>query len=244
MTFDNYCEAKIITSSSSTSSGTTTSTTSDATTSKLNDLFIKFFSTPYCIIQPLTQQLQARPAVSNCKIYYILFYLAFILAVTFNACILTGMRSVAHCAPCSPFAFYYKFTYNYTAISSVTRIAYAYLIQTRYFALGNVSVRDLVAANTELILNGGFETGDLKSWRYCNQFNASSTGGVKSNFSYTGFTYYPQSGTYYYLGGSNISADYIIQSFPTTVGHTYSVSMSSMYIGDGSATSTDLFLGI
>jgi hypothetical protein len=51
----------------------------------------------------------------------------------------------------------------------------------RYFALDNVSIRDFVASNTDLLTNGNFETGDLSSWVYCNQNNASSTGGVKSN---------------------------------------------------------------
>jgi hypothetical protein len=172
--------------------------------------------------------------------------LAFILAITSNACasILAGTQVVAGCASCVTFAFYFPATYNYTAIANVTLIAFGYLIQTYYFALDNVSVRDLAAPATELILNGGFETSDLTSWEYCNQFNASSTGGVKSNFTYSGFTYYPQSGTYYYLGGSNISADYIIQSFPTIVGHTYSVSLSTMYPGTGNSTSATLFLGV
>ncbi len=61
------------------------------------------------------------------------------------------------------------------------------------FFLGEAIANSLLAGapplpNTELILNGGVETGDLTSSRYCNQFNVSSTGGVKSNFSYTGFT--------------------------------------------------------
>ncbi len=150
---------------------------------------------------------------------------------------------VDNCYPCQTFAYYYIVVYNYTAISNVTRIAFAFLRQTYYFALDSVSVRDFAAPSTELINNGGFETGDLTSWLYCNQNNASSTGGVMSNFTYYNFTYYPQAGNYYYLGGSNISADYIIQPFSTQIGHQYTITMAVMYPGTGNFTSANFFLG-
>jgi hypothetical protein len=130
---------------------------------------------------------------------------------------------------------------NYTAISSVTTIVFGYRRTNLYFALDGVSVRDFLAPTTELISNGGFETGDLTNWTYCNQLNTSITGGVKTNFTYGGFTYYPESGLYYYLGGNNISADYISQSFPTQMGHTYAVSLYSLYPGTGNLSAADIF---
>jgi hypothetical protein len=150
---------------------------------------------------------------------------------------------LSYCFPCVTFAFYYPVAYTYTATSNVTVLAVAFLIQNYYFALDNVSVRDFAAPNTELISNGGFETGDLTSWLYCNQYNASFTEGVKSNFTYNNFTYYPNSGTYYYMGGSNISADYIFQSFSTQIGHQYNVSMALMLPVGGNFTSANIFLG-
>jgi hypothetical protein len=136
---------------------------------------------------------------------------------------------VSNCGPCSSFPYYYTVVYNYTALSNATRIAFAFLIQNYYFALDSVSVRDFLAPSTEILLNGGFETGNLSSWLYCNQNNGTYAEGVKSNLTYQNYTYYPQAGNYYYLGGSNISADYMIQSFPTQVGHRYTITMGVMY---------------
>ncbi len=150
---------------------------------------------------------------------------------------------VDNCYPCSAFPYYYIVVYNYTAMSNLTRIAFAFLVQNYYFALDSVSVRDFVAPSTEILNNGGFETGDLTSWLYCNQNNASIAEGVKSNFAFMNYTYYPQAGNYYYLGGSNISADYIIQSFPTQAGHHYTITMAVMYPGTGNFTSANFFLG-
>jgi hypothetical protein len=148
---------------------------------------------------------------------------------------------IDNCYPCVTFAFYYQVTSNYTAISSITTIVLSLRIGDFYFALDGVSVRDFLAPTTELISNGGFETGDLTNWTYCNQLNASITGGVKTNFTYRGYTYYPEAGLYYYLGGNNISADYISQSFPTQMGHTYGLTLYLMYPGNSSSTSANLF---
>ncbi len=151
---------------------------------------------------------------------------------------------MASCYPCNTFNFYYNYIYNYTALSNVTRIEFAIRRETLYFALDSVSVMDYLAPSTELIVNGGFEAGNLASWVYCNQNNATSTGGVKSNYTYSGYTYYPQSGTYYYVGGSNVSADYISQAFPTQTGHIYHVSLWVMIPAGGNSTSGDFFLGV
>ncbi len=192
--------------------------------------------------------MQLQLSVSNFKIKEILFYLTLILAITSNICTstITAIQMVAYCVPCTAFTPYFEFFYNYTAISNVTRIAFALKRQNYYFALDSVSVRDYAAPSTEILTNGGFETGDLTSWIYCNQNNALSTGGVKSNtsFSYNSFTYFPQAGTYYYLGGSNISADYISQSFPTKIGHEYNVSLWTMFPGSGNLTSANFFIGV
>ncbi len=79
------------------------------------------------------------------------------------------------------------------------------------------------------------------------QGNASNTGGVKANstnFNYLSFTYYSNSGFYYYVGGSTTSADYISQTFPTVIGEQYMASMWVLNAGNGPLTSADLFLGV
>jgi len=153
---------------------------------------------------------------------------------------------LASCYPCPTFIPYITFVSTYTATANVARIAFAYQRQNYYFALDTISVRDIATPNTEILTNGGFETGDLTGWTYCNQNNGSITGGVKANnsFSYSNFTYYPQSGSYYYLAGNIIAADYITQSFPTTNGHTYNISLWTMFPGSGNFTSANLFIGV
>jgi hypothetical protein len=151
---------------------------------------------------------------------------------------------VAFCVPCNTLASYTPFAHTYTATSNVTRIAFALRIQDYYFAIDDVSVRDLAAPNTELISNGGFETGNLSSWLYCNQNNASITEGVQSSLTYKNYSYYPLSGTYYYMGGNNVSADYIVQSFSTQIGHQYNVSLASLLPVGENLTSANFFLGV
>ena len=168
------------------------------------------------------------------------------VAITSNTCTssLSGISMVASCSPCSIFILYYQFVYNYTAIATTTILAFSLQRVNAYFAVDDVSVRDYAVLSTEILVNGGFETGNLTPWIYCNQLNASSTGGVMSNFSSGGYSYYPKSGTYFYAGGSNISADYLFQSFSTQVGHLYRVAISTRYPGTDNMTNAALFLSV
>lgn len=169
-----------------------------------------------------------------------------IVAITSNICTtsLSGITMVASCSPCTAFPFYYQSIYNYTAFTVTTILAFSLRRWNAYFAIDNVSVRDYAAPSTEILVNGGFETGSLTPWVYCNQMNISSTGGIRSNFSHASFGYYPQSGIYFYVGGSNISADYLFQSFPTQIGHQYKVTIYTMFPGTDNMTSAALFLSI
>lgn len=100
---------------------------------------------------------------------------------------------IANCRNCTYFSAYYHYSYNYTAIANITRIAFAFRRQTRFFAMDDISVRNFASPNTEILVNGGFEMGNLTAWSYCDQNNASASGGVKSNsssFSFLGFNYY------------------------------------------------------
>jgi hypothetical protein len=75
--------------------------------------------------------------------------------------------------------------------------------------------------NTQLITNGGFETGDLTGWAY------SASGGSCSL--YTGEAYkdslfstnHAHGGTYYYYDRCDGACDVIRQSFSTVPGGTY-----------------------
>jgi len=157
---------------------------------------------------------------------------------------MTVVELVNSCYPCPNITLYYNYVYTYTALSNVTRIEFSIRRETLYFALDSISVVDYLAPTTQLIVNGGFEYGNLTSWEYCNQNNVTSTGGVKSNYTYSGYTYGPQAGTYYYVGGSNVSADYLSQTFSTQTGHTYNVSFWILIPAGGNSTSAAFFLGV
>jgi hypothetical protein len=86
------------------------------------------------------------------------------------------------CVNCYTFYSYYQYVRNYTAIGTLTRIAFALRRQTGYFALDDISIKSFTAPSVEILVNGSFETGDLTAWSYCNQNNGTNSGGVKANW--------------------------------------------------------------
>ena len=141
---------------------------------------------------------------------------------------------------------YYLYSYNYTAIATTTRIAFAFRGSNGYFSIDDVSVRNAASPSTENLINGGFEMGNLTGWGICDLFNA-STSGVKSNssnFSFLGFQYGSRTGSFYYVGGTSNSSDYISQTFSTIVGNLYLVTFAGLSAVNGSASSADFFLGV
>jgi hypothetical protein len=105
-------------------------------------------------------------------------------------------------------------------------------------------MKSFAAPIVEILVNGGFETDDLTGWSYCNQNNGTNSGGVEANsthFTYLGVTYYANSGSYYYIGGSLTSTDYLSQTFPTIIGEQYTIVIYYMNGGNGSSTNANLF---
>ena len=99
----------------------------------------------------------------------------------------------------------------------------------------------------ELIANNDFETGSLSPWTYCNPKSAASPGKVIKNSDYEqclGYTYQAKSGSHFYFDGAVGNADYLIQTFLTTVGTTYTISYWLYNQGSGSASSADVIISI
>ncbi|CAF2149064.1 unnamed protein product [Rotaria magnacalcarata] len=171
------------------------------------------------------------------------------VTITSNACTAnwTGISMIANCINCSTFLLYYNYVTNYTAIGSSSRIVFSFLRSTGFFALDDVSVRSATAPSVEILVNGGFESGNLTGWSYCNQNSATNTGGVKansSNFTYSGVKFFSNSGSYYYVGGGLTVADYLSHTFPTITGQIYTVGFWIVNSNNATLSSADLFLGV
>ncbi|CAF4436066.1 unnamed protein product [Rotaria socialis] len=171
------------------------------------------------------------------------------VTITSNVCTAnwTGISMIANCINCSTLLYYYNFVTNYTAIGSPSRIVFSLFRSNGFFALDDISVRSNTAPSVEILVNGGFEYGNLTGWSYCNQNSAPNTGGVKansSNFTYSGVHFYANSGSYYYIGGGLPVADYMSQTFSTITGQLYTVSLWFFNSNNVTLTSADLFLGV
>ena len=87
-----------------------------------------------------------------------------------------------------------------------------------------------------LIQNPGFETGDLSSW-LVDPFNAGRTQVVAYSGSYCCQGATPPEGTFAAaFGGGGATDGELAQTFSTTVGATYNVSLRYAGVGDGVAT--------
>jgi hypothetical protein len=100
---------------------------------------------------------------------------------------------------------YYTFNYTTANVTSAT-LMFAFRNDPSFWYLDDVSV--ISSSGTQLLLNTGFETGDLSHWVYCNPYNATFSGTVTSSVSYTGW--------YSYKDGSVGWSDYLSQSFTVT----------------------------
>ena len=116
-------------------------------------------------------------------------------------------------------------TYAFTANTSLVSLNFAMQADegnNRYWLLDNVSV-NRTNTNTNVLINGNFETGDLTGWtQYCattaNCAGALFFGRVTNTSCYMG--------KYCYVDKCDINNrfDYLTQSFTTVIGESYIVS--------------------
>ena len=114
---------------------------------------------------------------------------------------------------------YINYTFVYQAITNKTRLMFCFLNRQWFWALDDVSVRH-IPSGTQLINNGGFETGSWSPWIPYNTIYYGS--GIRSSI--TGFA--QRSGTYFYYDVQYSIPDGISQSITTIPGKNYTVSFS------------------
>jgi hypothetical protein len=129
------------------------------------------------------------------------------------------------------------------AIANTTRLTFALRQDHYYFALDNITASGNAAPGTQLIINGGFETGSLTSWVYCNPSSSAYAGQVQaSSYTYSSKTYAAYSGTHFYLDGAVGAPDYLSQTFATTIGDTYTISFWLDNPSGGTGVSIDVLM--
>jgi hypothetical protein len=114
-------------------------------------------------------------------------------------------------------------TYGFTANDSSTTLTFAINGDPggayHYWLLDSVSV-NCTNTSTNVLINGGFEVGNLTGWsQYCATDANCGTGNYGQ---VTNTDYY--SGTYCYVDKCGGSFDYLFQSFNTTIGDYYILS--------------------
>ncbi|CAM4895673.1 unnamed protein product [Rotaria socialis] len=140
---------------------------------------------------------------------------------------------------------YLQYTYSYVAIANTTRITFAFRDDSYFFAFDNITIWGNAAPSTQLISNGGFETGHISPWTYCNPNVASNAGKVQlGSTAYNGYTYTPYSGMYFYMDGSVGAPDYLSQTFATTIGSTYNISYWLYNGAGGTGVSVDVIMSV
>ncbi|CAF4475550.1 unnamed protein product [Rotaria socialis] len=168
------------------------------------------------------------------------------LTITLNTCTSTwaNIDVLYHCYNnCTVQSSYVQYTYSYVAIGNTTRLTFALRQDHYYFALDTISVSGNAAPGTELLINGDFEMGNLTPWLYCNPNNANYAGVVRAtNYSYSGKTYGPHTGTHFYLDGAVGSPDFISQTFTTIIGDAYSLSFWLYNPSGGTGVSVDILM--
>ena len=123
-------------------------------------------------------------------------------------------------------ASYTLFTYGFNATDSSSGIVFVmqgdYVSGSRFFYLDDVSV-NRTSINTNILINGDFETGDLTGWiQFCNTNTNCGGSGRAGRISTSGFC----SGSACYVDrcDSPGNFDYLMQLFPTVSGEYYVVS--------------------
>jgi len=131
---------------------------------------------------------------------------------------------------------YTQYIYNLTANSSTTYLTFLFRQDPTYWGFDNVSLID--SFGKELMVNGGFETGDTTGWIQVRQQGLAvdgvvvpSTVGTTADDS--------EEGNYYWVDGSVEGVDGLAQAIATVTGQTYALSF--WLAGSGGSSSGSQF---
>jgi len=115
---------------------------------------------------------------------------------------------------------YTQYSVNFTAADTSTDVTFVFRHDPGYFGFDDASVT-LFGGGSNLISNGGFETGDTTNWTYFNQNNVSFAGSVGTTPTQN---LNANSGTYFWVDGATQGYDGLTQTIATTIGSTYTIS--------------------
>jgi hypothetical protein len=149
----------------------------------------------------------------------------------------------------SPQQDYTFYSFGVTATNTTTWLTVFFRQDPAYWGFDDVALTDTNGNN--LIVNGGFETGDTTGWMLVGQQGLPAAGVVTSGSGNPGpTTWDPHSGSYFWRDGAVGGVDGIAQGIPTDVGQDYTLSFwlagdgeASGDINSGDYASFDAFIG-
>jgi hypothetical protein len=122
-----------------------------------------------------------------------------------------------------------EYTTDFVATQPFTDLTFAFRNDAGFTGFDDARVIDLTSGSaSNLLVNGGFETGDLAGWQYMNAEGTSFSGFVSpAAVGCPGYgraqSSWPFAGGYGWCDGSTQAYDAIGQTVSTTLGHLYSI---------------------
>ncbi|CAF1507759.1 unnamed protein product, partial [Didymodactylos carnosus] len=131
---------------------------------------------------------------------------------------------------------YTCYAYKWYATSSSATLTFALRQDPGFWSLDDVSVYD---GGTQVLVNGGFETGSFSPWIYSYPNGHGGTYGRIDHNTYS----YAHTGYYYYADGCYSYTDYLSQTFATVLGDLYVISFYIFQDGGGATIIGNVTIG-
>jgi len=150
--------------------------------------------------------------------------------------LVSSAQSVLLSLPYPALQDYTQYIYNITADSSTTILTFLFRQDPTYWGFDNISLKD--SFGNELMVNGGFETGDTTGWLQVRQQGLAMDGVVVP--STVGTTADDsEEENYYWVDGEVEGVDGLAQAIATVTGQTYTLSF--WLAGSGGSSSGSQF---